>query len=86
MHVTWRADGAQLREEVRRLEGEAATLRLAVVQAEHAARAKEAAAEQLLGQLEAKVKAEERLEKRSAAAYARIKRAIASSRGTCTAT
>eukprot|EP00884_Botryococcus_braunii_P006227 jgi/Botrbrau1/15605/Bobra.0264s0005.1 len=71
----------KLREDVRRLEAESATLRLAVVQAEHAARAKEAGAEQLCAQLEAKVKAEERLHKRSSAAYARIKRALATSRG-----
>lgn len=70
-----------MEERLRNAEVAGGQTRQALSQAEHAARAHEAAAEKLRERLKAKVRAEERIRQRDAEAHSRVKRALASHRG-----
>ena len=74
----------QLKERVRGLECEVGQLQNHIVQLEHSARAHEMGVERLKGALRDRVTREERLSKRDAEAYSRLKRAFVSSKGACT--
>lgn len=74
----------QWREQARAAEGEVQRLHSQVAHLQHAARAQEVTLEQLRGRLTDKVTREERLAKRDAEAYARLKRAFLANKGeTC---
>lgn len=71
----------QLRERAKGLESELGQLQAHIVQCEHVARAHEMTVEKLKGALRDKVNREERVSKRDAEAYSRLKRAFVSSKG-----
>lgn len=71
----------QWKEQARAAESEAQRLQSHVAHLEHAARAREVTLEQLKGRLSDKVTKEERVAKRDAEAYARLKRAFLTNKG-----
>ena len=82
MQLVFTVHALQLKERVRGLESEVSQLQNHIVQLEHAARAHEMSVERLKGALRDRVTREERLSKRDAEAYSRLKRAFISSKGT----
>ena len=73
--------GLQWKQKAEAAEGEVQKLRSQVTQLEHTTRAQEVTLEQLKGRLSDKVTKEERVAKRGAEAYARLKRAFLSNKG-----
>lgn len=71
----------QWKEQARAAESEVQRLHSHIAHMEHAARAQEVTLEQLKGRLGDKVTKEERVARRDAEAYARLKRAFLSSKG-----
>ena len=71
----------QLKEQAKELEGEAAQLRNQIAHLHHAARAQEVVVERLKSAIRDRVTKEERLAKRDAEAYARLKRAFIANKG-----
>jgi len=71
----------QCKEQARAAESEVQRLQSQVAHLEHAARAREVTLEQLKGRLSDKVTKEERVAKRDAEAYARLKRAFLTNKG-----
>ena len=71
----------QWKEQARAAESEVQRLHSHVTHQEHAARARELTLEQLKGRLSDKVTKEERVAKRDAEAYARLKRAFLTNKG-----
>lgn len=71
----------QWKEQARAAESEAQRLQSHVAHLEHAARAREVTLEQLKGRLSDKITKEERVAKRDAETYARLKRAFLTNKG-----
>lgn len=72
---------AQWKDKARAAEAEVQKLQSQLAHVEHASRAQELTLDQLKGRLTDKVTREERLAKRDAEAYARLKRAFLSTKG-----